>query len=119
MKDSSFLMSLPFLQNRNTITYSDDPLGVVRITKQMIENTCEVTGKGGGKGGKETGREEGGREERREGRKGDIFTNMGTMSKTKTLNYWLKKQFDMQKSLGRPTTPPSTSAPHCQVGTSN
>lgn len=111
MKDSSFLMSLPFLQNRNTITSSDDPLGVVRITKQMIENTCEVTGKGI----KKTGREGG----RREGRKGDIFTNMGTMSETKTLNYWLKKQFDIQKSLGRPTTQPSTSAPHCQLGTSN
>lgn len=116
MKDSSFLMSLPFLQNRNTITYSDDPLGVVRITKQMIENTCEVTGKGI----KKTGREGGRREGRREGRKGDIFTNMGTMSaETKTLNYWLKKQFDIQKSLGRPTTQPSTSAPHCQLGTSN
>ena len=53
MKYSSFLMSLPFLQNRSSITCSDDLLGVVRITKEMIENTCEVIGKGI----KQTGRE--------------------------------------------------------------
>ena len=46
-------MSLPFLQNRSSITCSDDLLGVVRITKEMIENTCEVIGKGI----KQTGRE--------------------------------------------------------------
>ena len=101
------------MQNRNTITCSDDLLGVVRITKEMIENTCEVIGKGI----KKTGRGGGGREGRREGRKGDIFTNMGTMSKTKSLNDWLKKQSDIQKSLGRPTTQPSTSVP--QLSTSS
>lgn len=65
MKYSSFLMFLPFLQNRSSITCSDDLLGVVRITKEMIENTCEVIGKGikTGREGegkrREKGREEG------------------------------------------------------------
>lgn len=112
MKYSSFLMFLPFLQNRSSITCSDDLLGVVRITKEIIENTCEVIGKGI----KKTGREGEGKR-REKGREGDIFTNVGTMSKTKSLNYWLKKQSDVQKSLGRPTTQPSTSAPHCQLST--
>ena len=112
MKDSSFLMSLPFLQNRNTITYSDDPLGVVRITKQMIENTCEVTGKGV----KKKGRDGAGKGEGKGGK--ETFLQTWALCPKPKL-YWLKKQFDIQKSLGRPTTQPSTSAPHCQLGTSN
>lgn len=108
MKYSSFLMSLPFLQNRNTITCSNDLLGVVRITKEMIENTCEVIGKGikkTGRGGEGKGREE----ERHLYKHGHYVQDQ--------IFKLLVKQSDSQKSLGRPTTQPSTSVP--QLSTSS